>query len=260
MEDKLKGEPLLEAFIADIETYRSGELVGFWHSFPTTKEDLQTAIEENSFAGVNFKNYFIYDYKICLDGEYRQFTDSGDIEEVNFLAIKLEQMSPSQLLILDSVLEVNPSFHSLTDVINMVENVDNYCLKPVFSTHRYGEFLIDELREQNSETLIRLQQSENINDRNLVAYIEKLESHFDFQKFAKEQENAENGFYSSKGYLAEIGELTFKFRGVKNIPEEYRIFTYPEKISVLDKLAGAKAESVKNEKTDKAEKSNEAEL
>ena len=260
MEDKLKGEPLLEAFIADIETYQSGELVGFWHSFPTTNEELQTAIKENTFAGVNFKDYFIDDYKIHLDGVERQFAENREIEEINFLAIKLEQMSPSQLLILDSVLEVNSYSDNLTDIINAVENVDKYDLQPAFTTQQYGEFLIDVLKEDNREAFMRLQQSDNTDDKNLAEYIERLECSVDVEKFAKEQENAENGFYTSNGYLTQSGELSSSYLSVKDIPEEYRIFTYPEKISVLDKLADAKAESAKKEKTDKAEKSNETEL
>ena len=258
---------LLKAFIADTNAYQKGKIAGFWHSFPTTSEELQTALKERSFADVNFNDYFIERYELCLDGFYRQLREGGDIDEINFLAVKLEKMSPPRL-ILDSILEVNPSFQSLTDIINAVENIDKYDLQPVFNTQQYGELLIDELKEDNSEAFMRLQQSENIDDKNLAEYIEKLECNVNVKKLAKERENVENGFYTSNGYLKQNGELSFPYLSVKDIPEEYHIFTYPEKaatkkpekISVLDKLADAKAESAKNEKTDKAEKSNETEL
>ena len=84
-----------EAFITNLGKYNEGELVGEWVKFPTTPEELQRVFErigigsKDEFGSV-YEEWFISDYDCYVDGLYDKLGEYESLDELNYLASKLE--------------------------------------------------------------------------------------------------------------------------------------------------------------------------
>ena len=91
----------LQAFIASVDQYNEGHLVGEWVSFPTTPEEISAALER---VGVNdpdslsvpSSDFFIADFATDLPGDIDQYSQFDSLEELNYLAGRLEEMDTAE--------------------------------------------------------------------------------------------------------------------------------------------------------------------
>ena len=148
-----------------------------------------------------------------------------------------------------AVMESGRHCESLTDIINVTENMDCFYLQPSYSAEMYGEFLATMAQDEFGGVIERLEHSPDPDMRELAGYIARLEKHFDSAAYGRELVQSENGVFTDSGYLTEInpGEYVDLYSGHHDV--EYPVFAYPEREpaarpSVMDKLAAAK-ESVK---------------
>ena len=87
-----------KAFITNLGKYNEGALVGEWVKFPTTAEELQEVFER---IGIGFKDdfghpyeeWFITDYDRYVDGLYEMLGEYENLNELNYLASKLEELN-----------------------------------------------------------------------------------------------------------------------------------------------------------------------
>ena len=85
------------AFITNLGKYNEGELVGEWVKFPTTPEEMQEVfkrigIGEKDDFGYEYEEWFITDYDCYVDGLYDKLGEYSNIDELNYLASKLDDM------------------------------------------------------------------------------------------------------------------------------------------------------------------------
>ena len=86
------------AFITNLGKYNEGELVGEWVKFPTTAEELKEVfkrigIGQKDDFGNPYEEWFITDYDCYVDGLYSKLGEYENLDELNYLASKLEPTS-----------------------------------------------------------------------------------------------------------------------------------------------------------------------
>ena len=91
------------------QRYEQGK-EGLWFSLPTTTEKLQEALREIGISADNPQDFFLYDYRSPQDRPIKLPRDlvlSADVDELNFLAARLEKLDAAALAELNAALQ-NP--------------------------------------------------------------------------------------------------------------------------------------------------------
>ena len=129
-------EPVSEVFsilLHNRQLYEQGK-EGLWLSLPTTTEKLQAALREIGISTDNPQDFFLYDYRSPQERPIRLPRDlvlSADVDELNFLAARLEKLDAAELSELNAAL-TNPQsdFHSIGQITDYPDNVDFYVHLP----------------------------------------------------------------------------------------------------------------------------------
>ena len=90
------------------QRYEQGK-EGLWFSLPTTTEKLQEALREIGISADNPQDFFLYDYRSPQERPIKLPRDlvlSADVDELNFLAARLEKLDAAELaeLLLKAIL------------------------------------------------------------------------------------------------------------------------------------------------------------
>ena len=88
---------IISAYITNLGKYNEGDLVGKWHDFPTTPEEIAETFEEIGINGVEYEEYFITDCNAEIDGICDRLGEYTGIDEINYLATLLDEMAPHEL-------------------------------------------------------------------------------------------------------------------------------------------------------------------
>ncbi len=139
------------AFITNLGKYNEGELVGEWVKFPTTAEELKEVfkrigIGQKDDFGQPYEEWFITDYDCYVDGLYSKLGEYENLDELNYLASKLDEMDQSDYAKFQAAMEIGDYTSSLQEIINLTENLDCYEVYP--DIHDYddlGRYYIEEL-------------------------------------------------------------------------------------------------------------------
>ena len=123
------------AFITNLGKYNEGELVGEWVKFPTTAEELKEVfkrigIGQKDDFGQPYEEWFITDYDCYVDGLYSKLGEYENLDELNYLASKLDEMSESEYAQFQAGMEMGDHCGSLQEIINLTENLDCYEVYP----------------------------------------------------------------------------------------------------------------------------------
>ena len=89
------------AFITNLGKYNEGELVGEWVKFPTTAEEMKEVfkrigIGQKDDFGQPYEEWFITDYDCYVDGLYDKLDEYENLDELNYLASKLDEMDQGE--------------------------------------------------------------------------------------------------------------------------------------------------------------------
>lgn len=228
---------------ANIDRLKDGNFAGKWHSFPTTATELQTTLKEIGVDGIKHKEYAVNDFEGISESLRSVLPMFTDLDELNYLAIKLEEMNEPQLEVFEAVLESGRHCGSLKDVINITENLDCFDLQPAYSAEQYGSFLTEMERDEYAGAIEKLETSRDPDLRELVKYIERLEAHVDAESYGRARALEENGVFTDKGYLTEYGNFTDNYRDTADIPTEFRVFAYQEHMTRQDSEPFMKVEN-----------------
>jgi hypothetical protein len=166
-----------------------------------------------------YEEIFIADYKTDVSG-LRRLSEGESIDELNYLASLLSEMSESELENFEAAAVKGDCGGSAKDLINLTQNLDCYDYYPgVGDNDELGRFLIDELGYENIP--------------------ESLENYIDYDGYGRDFSVNENGAFVNGGYVLRSGETFVERYDGRDIPEEYRIFAYPdpEKMSMRDRTA-----------------------
>ena len=211
------------AFITNLGKYNEGELVGEWVKFPTTAEELKEVfkrigIGQRDDFGQPYEEWFITDYDCYVDGLYDKLGEYESLDELNYLASKLDEMSDSEYAQFQAGMEMGDHCGSLQEIINLTENLDCYEVYPHIEDYDdLGRYYIEEL--------------------DAMQVPEHLQNYIDYEAYGRDVAMDENGSFTDQGYVRDTGDRFCEYydgeRG--SIPDEYRVMTFQDDLSEEEK-------------------------
>ena len=211
------------AFITNLGKYNEGELVGEWVKFPTTAEELKEVfkrigIGQKDDFGQPYEEWFITDYDCYVDGLYDKLGEYENLDELNYLASKLDEMSESEYAQFQAGMEMGDHCGSLQEIINLTENLDCYEVYPHIEDYDdLGRYYIEELEAMQVP--------------------EHLQNYIDYEAYGRDVAMDENGSFTDQGYVRDTGDRFCEYydgeRG--SIPDEYRVMTFQDDLPEEEK-------------------------
>lgn len=204
------------AFITNLGKYNEGELIGEWVKFPTTAEELKAALDSIGIGqkddfGYAYEEWFITDYDCYVDGLYDKLGEYVNLDELNYLASKLDEMSQSEYDQFQAAMSVGDHGGSLQDMINLTENLDCYEVNPNITDYDdLGRYYIDQLEA--------------------VQIPDYLQNYIDYEAYGRDVALDEDGQFTDYGYVRDTGDSFVEVYdgNPENVPEEYRVMSVPE--------------------------------
>ena len=189
----------------------AGQTDGAWLSMPATTEQLQVAMQSVGITADNPQDFSIRGYSddpekhIALPYE---MVCAAEVDELNFLAARLEQLDPAEVGKLNAALQQKNGLANIGQVIDFTYNVDFYVHIPEVHTYRdLGDYYL--------------------NQSGMVQMPEEWKGGIDLTTFGRNAAAQEKGAFTEYGYIVESGdEWERQFEG-REVPEEYKIMSYP---------------------------------
>ena len=193
------------------QRYEQGK-EGLWFSLPTTTEKLQAALREIGISTDNPQDFFLYGYRSPQKRPIKLPRDmvlSAGMDELNFLAARLEKLDAAELTELNAALTSPQSdFHNIGQIIDYPENVDFYVHFPdVTSTGQLGDYYL--------------------NRSGMVDMPEEWKAGILLPRFGLHIANTEHGVFTDYGYLVKSGDEWQRVHEGQPVPEQYRVMAYP---------------------------------
>lgn len=204
------------AFITNLGKYNEGELVGEWVKFPTSAEEIRAVFDRIGIGqkddfGYTYEEWFITDYDCYVDGLYDKLGEYENLDELDYLAAKLDDMTQGEYAQFQAAMEMGNHCGSLQEMINLTENLDCYDVYPDIHDHDdLGRYYIEEL--------------------DAMQVPEYLQNYIDYEAYGRDVALDENGEFTSFGYVRDSGSSFVEvYDGNReNIPEEYRVMSVAE--------------------------------
>ena len=206
------------AFITNLGKYNEGELVGEWVKFPTTAEELKKVFDRIGIGqkddfGQPYEEWFITDYDCYVGTLYDKLGEYENLDELNYLASKLEEMGEGEYAQFQAAMEVGDHSGSLQEIINLTDNLDCYDLYPSIQDYDdLGRYYIDEL--------------------DAMQVPEHLRNYIDYEAYGRDVALEESGDFTDLGYVRDTGSSFHEYYDGEpgSIPEEYRVMTFQDDI------------------------------
>ena len=206
------------AFITNLGKYNEGELVGEWVKFPTTAEELKKVFDRIGIGqkdefGQPYEEWFITDYDCYVGALYDKLGEYENLDELNYLASKLDEMGEGEYAQFQAAMEVGDHSGSLQEIINLTDNLDCYDLYPSIQDYDdLGRYYIDEL--------------------DAMQVPEHLRNYIDYEAYGRDIALEEGGDFTDLGYIRDTGSSFHEYYDGEpgSIPEEYRVMAFQEDI------------------------------
>lgn len=212
--NEMKHDTVIEAYVTNLGKYNEGHLIGEWVKFPTTYEEMKKVFDRIGIDGVRYEEWFITDYECSIDGIYDQLGEYESLESLNYLAVKLDEMSTYDIEKLEAIIQHDSSYtRDVKGLINLTANLDTYdFLEGVHNEEDLGSYWVEESGAYDLKAM-----------GNLANYI-------DYQRFGRDIAMDEGGTFTDKGYVRNTDDSIVEiFDGShEDIPLEYRIMSNPD--------------------------------
>ncbi len=211
----ITGTGVFDAFITNLGKYNEGELIGEWVGFPTTPEEMQDVfrrigIGQKDEFGQPYEEWFITDYDCPIPGLYDCLGEYENLDELNYLANKIEEMSVSEQECFEAAVELGEYTDSVQDLINLTENLDCYELySDIHSDSDLGYYWAEESGTYDKSAM------------------GALSNYIDYEGFGRDIRFEEGGTFTDHGYIVgNQNRFIEQYNGDREeIPDEYRVFT-----------------------------------
>ncbi|PXZ02521.1 antirestriction protein ArdA [Gilliamella apicola] len=204
------GSGTISVFVTNLGKYNEGELVGEWLALPTTSEQVKQCFQRIGIDGINYDEYFLTDYESTVYGVSNYISEHSNLDELNFLACKLNELSHDEMEIYEAVIDVGDYVNSITDLINLSDNLDCFqSLSNISDEYDLGFYWI---AESGCYSLKELG---------------NLSNYFDYERYGHDIAFEQSGTFYSGNYIYYTGESFSSDYDGKSIPEEYCILTEP---------------------------------
>ena len=192
--------------------FEKGNPATVFLSLPATKEELHEAMKALNITADNPQDFFLNGYSTAENRRIEIPSDwirDGDLDRINFLASRLEEMTPEQLEKLDAVMHSGFMPESLDKLIDHTYNTDFYSYVPgILSYKELGYYFL--------------------NDSGKVQMPEEWKAGIDKESFGFNAALHEDGKLTDYGYIARSGTDWKEVYAGQETPERYRIMSYPE--------------------------------
>ena len=208
------------AFITNLGKYNEGELVGEWVRFPTTAEEMQKVfkrigIGEKDDFGYVYEEWFITDYDCYVDGLYDKLGEYSSIDELNYLASKLDDMMQDDYNRFCAAVYMGEHTDSIQSLINLTENLDCYDVyADIGDDDDLGRYFLEDVS----------------------AVPEYLQNYIDYEAYGRDVRFSQGGEYTDFGYVVDSGSRFVEFYNGdhEDIPEEYRVMSFETEEELSD--------------------------
>lgn len=183
-------------------------LGGVWLTLPTTEEQLKAVLNEIGMKEAVGRDIFISDYRTTLSVlDNSIFITSTSLTELNYLAARLADLDPFQLETLEAVGETPHHLNSIAKLIDFTYNTDYYILTTgVHDAEDLGRYCLYKSGQ--------------------IQMPEEWKSAVDPVALGKRIAEAENGAFTSHGYLILSGDEWKEQYRAGDIPAQYRLSNY----------------------------------
>ena len=192
--------------------FEKGNPATVFLSLPATKEELHEAMKALNITADNPQDFFLNGYSTADNRRIEipfDWIRDGDFDKINYLASRLEEMTPEQLEKLDAVMHSDFKPESLDRLIDHTYNTDFYSYVPgILSYKELGGYFL--------------------NDSGKVQMPEEWKAGIDKEDFGFNAALHEDGKLTDYGYIARSGTDWKEVYAGQETPEKYRIMSYPE--------------------------------
>ena len=198
--------------IGNRSRFEAGDAGGCWLDMPATKEQLHEAMQSVGITADNPQDFSIRGYSDDPDNHialpYEMVCAAG-VDELNFLAARLEQLDPAEIGKLNAAIQRQNGFENIGQIIDFTYNVDYFVHIPeVHTTRDLGDYYL--------------------NKSGMVNMPDEWKGGIDLAAFGRNAAEQEKGAFTEYGYIMESGdEWERQFEG-RDVPEEYHIMSYPQ--------------------------------
>ena len=201
-----------ELFSIQLQNRQQQGRDGIWLDLPTTTEQVQAALRQIGISSDNPQGLFISGY---FAEEEKRFAIpynmvlASNVDELNFLAARLETLSTGERAELNAALQAPQSeLFSIGRITDFPENVDYYVHLPdVRGPAQLGDYYL--------------------NRSGMVDMPEEWKGGIDTAQFGRYVAQQEQGAFTQYGYLVKSGDEWQKVYEGQPVPEEYRALSLP---------------------------------
>ena len=217
-ENKSDARCPISAFITNLGKYNEGEMVGQWISFPTTTEEMQRVLSaigigKPDICGVPYEEWFIIAYENTVRGLSSALGEFVNLDELNYLAVKLNGMEQSELEQFEAALTMDDHCGSLQELINLTDNLDCYDFLPDISDEEaLGRYYLLEVGS--------------------IKVPDELVDYIDYEALGRDAVINENGEFVNGSYVRRSGGKFYEFYNgqPETIPVEHRVMSTEKKL------------------------------
>lgn len=201
---------MLEAFVTNLGRYNEGYLDGEFLKLPATTEEVQALFKRIHVDGVRYEEIFITDYETDISGLHDCLGEYESIDELNYLAALLDDMPKWEGEKFAAAMEFGEHTGSVRDLINLTQNLDCFeFYSGIENEDDLGRYYIEEVCT--------------------LEIPDHLENYIDYEAYGRDMSMDDNGHFVDGGYIVENGDRFIEhYNSREDIPDEYRIFAYPE--------------------------------
>ncbi len=179
---------------------------------PATKEELHEAMQSVGITADNPQEFFIHGYSDREDRHIALPYDmvcAAQVDELNFLAARLETLDASGITALNAATQRKNGFENIGQLIDFTYNEDFFVHIPeVHNLRELGDYYL--------------------NKSGMVQMPAEWKNSIDLIAFGRNAAAQEKGSFTEYGYLVESGDAWEKHFEGRDVPEEYRIMSYPQ--------------------------------
>ena len=214
------------AILIDSRTrFETGEPGGYWLSMPATKEELHKAMRSVGITADNPQDFFIHGYSDREDRHIALPYDmvcAAQVDELNFLAARLETLDASGIAALNAATQRRNGFENIGQLIDFAYNEDFFVHIPeVHNPRELGDYYL--------------------NKSGMVQMPAEWKTSIDLIAFGRNAAAQEKGSFTEYGYLVESGDAWEQHFEGRDVPEDYRIMSYPQPTVELDAAPAVQA-------------------
>ena len=200
-----------EILIDSRTRFETGEPGGVWLPLPATAEQLHDAMKSVGVTADNPQDFFIHGFS-CPENRHLalpyDMVCSAGIDELNFLAARIGELDPAELTKLNALAQAPHGLETIGQMIDFTYNVDFYVHIEARTFSELGDYYL--------------------NKSGMVQMPEEWKAGIDPAAFGKNAAQKEQGEFTEYGYVVASGDQWEPHFEGRDVPEEYRIMSYPQ--------------------------------